>query len=542
MASCTYTRLLTKSVMASCDQYTIDTVGIPSSTLMERAAHGVVAYMTAHQDVFPLGNSHILVLCGSGNNGGDGFAVARFLAGDGWRVSVCYTGRLQADGSPDGAHMSQECGQQYLKLKDTLIPIFAPCHMADVLPTVDLVVDAMVGIGLDRDIAGDLAHLIQAVNALHRPVLAVDIPSGVCADTGNILGCAIHATATVTMQALKRGMLLYPAADLCGDIYICDIGVDLSPAKDEHFFLADKTLLNSVLIPRSRRSHKGTYGRLGLVGGSEDMCGAVILAGMGAMRSGVGLVHVFTPTPNKTPLHVTLPEAILSCYNTNAPLNGQIIKDVATCDGVVVGCGLGTSAFAYHLLSALLEHLPIDEHFPIVLDADALNLLAKHPDLWGTRLLRKGCRQVVITPHPAEFARLVDVPVTDILANPLFYAQGFAKDHGVVVVLKDAHTVIASPDGQVFICPYGNAGMAKGGSGDVLAGIMGSILVQHRHDIQDHLSMGELASVSVALHGLSGDVAAEIHGEFAMTPSDLANAIGEVTREFSDTRTAITHA
>ena len=535
-----HTKLLTSEIMAECDRYTIQTLGIPSRTLMERAAGGVVSYMKNHPDTFPLADSHVVVLCGSGNNGGDGFAVARFLSQTpSVRVSVCYIGKKLPCGSPDQSHMSLECARQYQLLKETLVPIFAPTHMEEVFPTAQVVVDAMLGIGLDREIQGELADLIHLVNTQNLPTLAVDIPTGVCANTGKILGHAIKATATVTMQALKVGMLLYPAADFCGDIGVCDIGVDLTPARDVTTYLAHESLLRQVMPPRRRRSHKGTYGQVALVCGSEEMCGATILCAKGALRSGAGLVRVVTPTVNKTALHVAIPEALVSCYDAQNPLPQALLQTISTCDGAVIGCGLGTSDASAEMLKALLDNLPIDESFPVVLDADALNLLALHPDLWGCRLLRKGCNQVAITPHPMEFARLTGASVGDILDNPMMYASGFAKDTGVVVVLKDAHTVTASPDGQVFICPYGNAGMAKGGCGDVLSGMLGSLLVQNRQNIGKSLPLCDIAGAGVVLHALSGDMAAEMYGEYALTPSDLADASWAVTQKLSQTSSSI---
>ncbi len=536
----TYTRLLTSQQMATCDRYTIETLGIPSRVLMERAATGVVDYMKAHEEVFPLSGKHIAVLCGSGNNGGDGFAVARLLSAiPDVKVSVCYVGARLSDGSPDLSRMSLECRRQYELVRAVLLPVFAPTHMISVLSGVDAVVDAMLGIGLDRPVKDDLQELIRLVNASSLPILAVDIPTGVSANTGEILGCAIQATATVTMQALKLGMLLYPAAENCGHIFIHDIGVDLTPADECKYFLADQRLLSKVMSPRARRSHKGTYGRLALVCGSEDMCGAVILAARGALRSGVGLLQVVTPVCNKTAINTSVPEALVTAYTPSLCPDSRLIREISGCDGVVIGCGLGTDQQALALFSCLLDALPIREDLPVILDADALNLLAKHPHLWDSRLLTEGHGQVIITPHPAELSRLSGASVHDILSAPLTHATAFAQGRGITVVCKDAHTVVADASGEVWICPYGNAGMATGGSGDVLAGILGSLAVQNRHRLGDNLSLCKIAGAGVALHSLSGDAAAELYGEYALTPSDVADAIGGVTLGLSDTRSVL---
>lgn len=535
--------ILTSDLMRRCDTHTINTHAVPSQSLMERAAQGVVTYMEEHAHLFFATGDRVLVLCGNGNNGGDGFAAARFLQegthGKPRRVSVCYCGKLNSDGSPDKTHMSVECARQYDYVQQVLIPVFSPAQVAHSLAHADTVVDALFGIGLCRPIEGALAALIDAVNDRHIPVLAVDIPSGIHSDTGEIMGTAIRATATVTMQVLKTGMLLYPGADQCGEIKVCDIGVDLSPAAEHSVFLADRRILTAVMPPRHRRTHKGTYGQLALVCGSHGMAGAAVLAAKAALRSGAGLVRAVTPECNREIMQVSCPEAVLSCYDPASPDLKSLTSRLSSCDGAVIGCGLGTSQASLTLLGSLLEILPIRPDFPVVLDADALNLIAKNPRLWNTRLLSDGRGQVIITPHPMEMARLTGKAVGEILTSLPETAVAFAEAHGVTVVLKDAHTVIASPDGTLYICPFGNSGMAKGGCGDVLAGILGALAVQSRGSIGQGLTFANVAAAGVTLHALAGDAAAEAHGEYAMTPSDMIGQIGTVTKSFSDSGTEI---
>lgn len=533
------TPILTAEMMRQCDTHTINTVGVPSQVLMERAARKVVEHLEAHSEQFPA-DGNVLVLCGSGNNGGDGFAVARFLQEGTWgkprNVAICYGGALNADGSPDLTRMSAECARQYAYACAALIPVFAPHSSAYILSQAAVVVDALFGIGLDRPVTGTLATLIQAINDRHMPVLAVDIPSGVHGDSGEVMGVAIQATDTVTMQAWKAGLLKYPGADACGRISVADIGVDLSLAESCGLYVADKALIDHAMPQRRRRSHKGTYGRLGLVCGSEGMSGAAVLATKGALRTGSGLLQVFTPECNRTVLQISVPEAIVTCYDAQNPVSQGLMAELNACDGLVVGCGLGTSAKAAELLGSILEACPLRMDFPVVLDADGLNLLARYPHLWQTRLLSQGQGQVILTPHPMEMARLTGASVQNILVDPVAHARALAAERGVTVVLKDAHTVIAAPDGRTYLCPYGNAGMAKGGSGDVLAGIIGSLAVQHRADLLASTCMVEVAAAGVTLHALAGDHAAEIMGEYALTPTDIIDAIGAVTRGCSDTR------
>ncbi len=539
------TPILTAELMRRCDNYTINTLAVPSQVLMERAACGVVSYLEDKSSLYFATGDRVLVLCGGGNNGGDGFAVARFLHegtyGKPRQVSICYCGRLNPDGSPDKTKMSVECARQYDYARQMLIPVFSPAQVAHSLSHADAVVDALFGIGLDRPITGVLAELINAVNGRHIPVLAVDMPSGIHSDTGAVMGTAIRATATVTMQALKVGQLLYPGADDCGEIKVCDIGVDLTPTAEHQVYLADGQMLAAVMPSRNRRTHKGTYGQVALVCGSRGMGGAAVLASKAALRTGAGLVRAVIPECNREIMQISVPEAVLSCYASETPDLKALIHALDACDGVVIGCGLDTSAEALALLGALLDALPVRPDYPVVLDADALNLISKNPWLWNTRLLTEGRGQVIMTPHPMEMTRLSGKTVGEVLSAPIDTASSFAETHGVTVVLKDAHTVIAAPDGTLYICPFGNAGMAKGGCGDVLAGIIGSLAVQRRGAIGQELTLADVAAAGVVLHALAGDAAAEIYGEYALTPSDMIACIGRVTQGFSLSGTVINH-
>lgn len=530
------TPILTAAQMKACDSYTIDTLGIPSRVLMERAAHSAACFLLARPDLFPAGP--VVILCGGGNNGGDGFAMARFLTdgscGHPRPVVVLYTGHLTEDGMPDVTRMSPECARQYALAQEEWITILPSGGWREAVKDAAVVVDAVFGIGLDRPITGEMATLLTAVAESGLPVLAVDIPSGVNADTGEVMGVALPAVATVTMQALKGGLLLYPGADLCGEISVAELGIDLTPAQKPFARLADEGLLRRVLPPRARRSHKGTYGWVVLLCGSEGMSGAAVLATRAALRSGVGLARVLTPDCNRTVLQTVAPEAIVSTYDTPDRAAG-----CAEGDALVLGCGLGVSELSREALRSMLKVCPADGTVPpVVLDADGINHAVKDPSLWGDLLAHH--RQVIVTPHPVEMSRLCGKPVPRILAAPVEVAKEFAATWGVTVVLKDAHTVIASPEGEVFLCAAGNAGMARGGSGDALAGIIGSLLAQNHHRIGADLTMAEIAAAGVYLHARAGDLAAEEIGEYGMLPSDLIERIPLVCKGFSETRTHIT--
>ena len=527
--------ILTAAQMKACDGYTIDTVGIPSRTLMERAARKAALFLNSRPDLFPAGK--ILLLCGIGNNGGDGLAMARFLTdgscGDHRPVVVLYTGHLTEDGTPDITRMSPECARQYALAREEWINILPASGWREAVKDAAVVVDAVFGIGLDRPVAGEIASLLTAAAESGLPVLAVDIPSGVNADTGAVMGVALPAAATVTMQALKAGLLLYPGADLCGEIAVADLGIDLTPASQPYARLADEALLRRVLPPRKRRSHKGTYGWVILLCGSEGMSGAAVLATRAALRSGVGLARVLTPDCNRTVLQTAAPEAIVSVYDTPERAAG-----CAEGDAWVLGCGLGVSDLSREALRGMLKVCPADGTIPpAVLDADGINHAVKDPSLWGDLLAHH--RQVIVTPHPMEMSRLCGKPVSTILADPVGVAVEYAREKGVTVVLKDAHTVIASPEGEVFICAAGNAGMARGGSGDVLAGVIGALLAQNRGRIGTELTVTEIAAAGVYLHARAGDLAAHELGEYGMLPGDLIERIPLVCKDFSDSKTVI---
>lgn len=518
--------------------------GIPSRVLMERAAAALVRCLTRRTDLFPEGR--VLVLCGSGNNGGDGFAAARQLTcGEGCiprPVVVLYLGQFSPDGSPDTARMSAECAYQYRQAAQAGVPVYPPDALDHLLCECDAILDAVFGIGLQRPVAGIIAQVFGSIDRSGLPVLAADMPSGVSADSGEVLGVALRAAMTVTMFTLKPGLLLYPGADLCGEIAVADLGVSIPdimnsegiPGWHPNTHLADRELLRSVLCPRPRRSHKGDYGRLSLVCGSVGMAGAAVLAAGAALRSGVGLARVITPEANRNILQTSLPEAVLTLYEQEVP-------DLPPADGYVVGCGLGQSAEARRVLEAVLA-LPCP--VPTVLDADALNLIATSPELWDAPLLTHPERRIVLTPHPAEMARLTGRSVSDVLRDVPGAAQTLAAQRGVTVVLKDAHTVVAAPDGELYISVVGNAGMAKGGSGDLLAGIIGSLLTQcHLRLARGGLTPACVAAAGVYLHGAAGDLAAERLGEHGMMPSDILQMLPLVTRpeQGHGSRTILSH-
>ncbi len=593
--------ILSSDAMRACDSYTIEKLGVPSQELMERAARAVGSYLLRRRDLFPIGE--ITVLCGSGNNGGDGFAVARFLTdgslGEARPVQVIYTGVWGAPhprygAYPDRSKMSPECMRQYdlareagVRVEEIPEPdpesgrydayedgpteLIGRDELKRMLVGVTCVVDAVFGIGLDRAVEGEIAEVFDVIEELQIPVLAVDIPSGVSADLGEVMGRALRAKATVTMQALNAGHVLYPGAALCGEISVADIGVTTWGVRP-YVSYADKMLLRRVLRPRERRSHKGSHGRVLMLCGSVGMCGAAVLAARAALRSGAGLVEVLTAEENRIVLQTAVPEAIVTVYDAAAAglkttdarmlerqeaLKQKVKQAIEAADVVVAGCGLGTTDASLWMLEVLLEQFPSTGSKPLVLDADAINLTAEHGLLYTLPQ-----QNVIFTPHMGEMARLCGdctlfQPATAkrVAATPVRAALAFLRTHSIrhrpyAVVLKDAHTVIygnrcpAQPkskeelEHEAFICTAGNAGMATGGSGDALAGIIGALMAQTHDRLWDgDLTPAEVAAAGVYLHAAAGDLAAAELGEYGMLPSDLIERLPLITKDLSDTKT-----
>ena len=521
--------LLTAAQMRQCDEYTINELGIPSQVLMERAARAAIEVLYSEPDLHMTDKTSVLVLCGCGNNGGDGFAMARFLYEEGVNVIVCYAGEWQ-NGAPSTEKMSIECARQYTlwracggRTQDHL-----PAYFLEHRQKPTIVVDALFGIGLCREIEGVAAKWIEDVSFRNTPVLAIDIPSGVHADSGRILGLALRATVTATMGEVKRGLVLYPAAEYVGTLRVCDIGISsqslLNIPGAQPFggwYITDVEDVADILY-RPPHAHKGTFGRVVVMGGSYGMCGAPYFAAKSAYRAGAGLVEIFTDEAGRIPLQTLIPEAVLTLFSPDAlPSNEQLVRLFDRADSVVLGCGLGQSDAAYHIVEATLRLCTK----PLVLDADALNLIALHKPLRALMTARSA--PTVITPHMGEAARLSGRTVAELAADPFASASDLAEQYNAVCVLKDARTVTSNGK-RYWVQSHGNNGMATGGSGDCLAGLIGCLYAKTRNW---EATPGFFAAAGVLIHAIAGDQAAAHLGEHAVMASDIADAIGEVLRD-----------
>lgn len=429
----------------------------------------------------------ITVVCGRGNNGGDGCVIAGILAENGGEVTVC---------TPFGSPSTENAAYYYNKLQFvTKTDTFSP--------DADIIVDAIFGIGLNRAPDEKASEIINSINRADAVRIAVDIPSGIEADSGKVLGTAVNADLTITFISLKPCFVLPFGSDYCGETVVADIG---APPIGYSFLTTEKPIFKK----RKHNSHKGTFGTGLMLCGSYGMAGAAILAARAALRSGIGIVKSVLCDNIYYPFTVSVPEAV--CVPVKPNRNGTLCPDnlnltglLGGCSAVLIGCGMGNNGDTARLVEKLIEASEI----PIVIDADGINSLLNSIDI-----IKKSKAPVILTPHPGEMARLCSVSVREVEENRVKIAKDFAVKHGCVLVLKGANTIVATPLGEVYFNMTGNPGMSTGGSGDALAGIILSLLAQG-------FSAEDAAKAAVYLHGEAGDKAAAKRGERAMLPSDL---------------------
>ncbi|WP_224360924.1 NAD(P)H-hydrate dehydratase [Hyalangium versicolor] len=501
--------VLTAAQMREAEQAAESRFGMPSALLMENAGRALadVARSVAGQ------GGRFIVVCGPGNNGGDGLVAARFLQEGGARVSVAVVG--------DQGRMTTEAQRNLQALGAYGVSPQA----LDVLPTPgarDVVVDAIFGTGLSRAPEGAFAEAIDRIGQWRRAgakVVAADVPSGLQSDTGESFSPCVVADVTVSFGLLKRGQVLEPGATLCGELRRVDIGLSAAASqglKGLVLRLVEEADAREALPVRRSDTHKGTYGHVVVVAGSRGKSGAAALVARSALRSGAGLVSVATRADLVDAVLAHAPEIMGVPLEGDGPLGLSDLEPlVAAAEGkeaLVIGPGIPRGPETGALIGELLSRVEI----PAVLDADALNAVAE--DLG---VLRKAKGPVVLTPHPGEMARLTGRSTKEVQAHRVEVARNLATGHGVTVVLKGARTLIASPDGEIYVNPTGNPGMATGGSGDVLSGICGAFLAQG-------LRVPEAIWAAVYTHGLAGDLAAERRGKVGLIAGDIIKGLCDV--------------
>ena len=489
--------------------------GLSMERLMENAGCAAAA---AIRRMLEVEGKFVTIFCGRGNNGGDGFVVARQLSRSGANVAVVLT---------DGHPVSAQAREMY----DRLLPMEIPMveygsdmeYLTDRLAETDLLVDAIFGTGFHGVLSDRHKSVCRLINGVGVPVFALDIPSGVNADTGAADPDAVRAGCTVMFDSLKPAGVMPCAASFCGRVVTAEIGIppDAREGVEELFTVVDDLFIAENLPVRQRNSHKGTYGRLLNLAGCQSYPGAAVLSTLAAMRTGAGYVVLASTGQVCRMAQHQLPETVMlelpadQTGGISAQALPLLLEHAEKASALLIGNGLGPAPDAEQVVIALLEQA----HCPVILDADGINLVARNIDIWK----RVQC-PVILTPHPMELSRLTGLSIEQIIADPLAAGLSFAQEHGVTVVVKGAYTATAMASGQVWVNTTGNAGLAKAGTGDVLAGMIGALAAQG-------ISLAHAAACGVYLHGRAGDLAAQKHSQYGMLARDVIDAVCNVFLE-----------
>lgn len=491
------------ALMKKGDQETIEKFNMPSMVLMERASLKFVE--TLEETGADL--KKILAVCGSGNNGGDGVAIARLLLLKGHNVTVFFAGREE--------HMTEETRLQmqiFQNYGGTVITTFPEAEYT-------VIIDAVFGIGLSREIQGHYREVIEEMNRRSGFKAAVDIPSGVSASAGTVLGTAFHADLTVTFACSKLGMILYPGHLYAGKVVTADIGIpEFLFAKDDTCaYTYEPSDIRRLLPARKPNSHKGSYGKVLMVTGSDGMAGAAFLSAKAAYMAGAGLVQIYTPKVNQSVLQTLLPEAIITAYESFNPM--EINRLLEAADVAAIGCGIGRS----RLSEEILEYIAAKAKCPLLIDADGLNLLSDRLELL------EGRNNIILTPHMKELSRLLHCSMEELQADRIHRIEEFTNHYPVVCVSKDARTIVSKAGEGMFVNTAGNSAMAKAGSGDVLAGMITGLMAQN-------MPLMKAASLGVYLHACAGDYARAKKGSYSVLAQDLIEETGNVIKEHEEVK------
>jgi len=504
-------KVVTSKEMQEIDKRTMEDYGISSTILMEMA--GLSVAKRVREISKDRKGTTIIVLCGSGNNGGDGLVTARLLYNQGYDVRVFLSSK--PDDLKNDARINYNVAVRFgIKVKP--MKGFLLHHTPNNPDTI--VIDALIGTGLNKEINEPLSDVIKKINKLTCPVISIDIASGISSDNGQIMGCAVKADYTVTFGLPKRGHLLFPGAEHTGRLFIEDIGFPqkLLRSDDIKVNLVGCDDVISMLPERPRYSHKGRYGHVLIIAGSRGKTGAGLMAAKACLKTGAGLVTL------------GVPESLMDLFQSRVteemtlalPDKGNGTLSIKACKEIIeftrnrvnvlaIGPGLSVDDEIKRVMRSLITRTGL----PLVIDADGINAMSGDRDI-----LKKAISPVILTPHPGEMARLLNCGIEDIEKDRINTALSFAEETKTYLVLKGVPTVIATPDGEAYINPTGNPGMAKAGTGDVLTGMISAFLAQG-------LSPRDSAITGVYLHGLSGDMAKEIKGKYSLTASDIIRII-----------------
>ena len=491
--------VLTAGEAKELDEHAIQTVGFPGLVLMEKAAMTLASVLMEREDR----RSGFLFVCGTGNNGGDGLAAARLLIQQGYRAAILLVGDTQKMTADAKTQMALAAACQ------------VPAVQADAVasPVYDVIVDALFGVGLNRAVGGVYENVIREINGAGKKVYAADIPSGINGSDGAVMNVAVNADVTVTFGANKRGLVLYQGCRYAGEVIVGDIGypqVSFEALENPAYYYEPDDLAR-VVPGRKPDGHKGSFGRVSVIGGSEGMSGAPLFSAQAAYAAGAGLVKIFSAAANREILLSGVPEALFSPYGTGEKVDHEALREaISWADCVVLGPGLGQGGRAEEIVSYVLRHCDKS----LVLDGDGITLCQKEQIT--------GRRNVILTPHPKEFSKITGKEVSLLKKDLIGEALSFAERTGAIVVGKDARTVVS--DGQeIYLNVSGNSGMGTGGSGDVLTGIIAGFLAQGADTFT-------AAKAGVYVHGLAGDWFARNFNEYSLTATGLIEGMRAVLR------------
>lgn len=512
-------RLLNCDEMKQVEKYTAK-YGLSYQRMMENAGAACTRNIRNIIESEKTRRRNIVVVCGKGNNGGDGFVVARKFAENGYNVCIVLASGYP--GSPEAEYM-------YKMAVDIAIPtVWYDADRSKAIQTVksaDVVVDAIFGFSFYGSISEDMKMLINEMSQANGLKFAIDVPSGVYCDSGYRDPNCFVADYTIAISALKPAHIVHPASDCCGDIIIANIGIpeDSYNFINNSMYTYNKTEIGNLFPYRDPCAHKGTFGRLLSICGSRSMPGAAALAAKAALRSGVGLVTCAFPECIYNTMTAKLTETLFMPLEGNAQgtlssaCTEKLIASLENFDAILIGCGLGVNEDTEAVLKAVLENAKV----PVVVDADALNIIAKNKTL-----LENVSAPVILTPHPGEMSRLTGLQTNLIQADRVSCAGGFSKEHGVYVVLKGSNTVVASPESdRVYVNASGNNGLSKGGSGDVLAGILSAFCARGLRPV-------DACDTAVYIHGYCADVLADKYSKTGILPSDVIEELREAFADF----------
>ncbi len=503
--------VVTAGQMREHEHFIMNELGIDAAILMERAAFFAAKVIENRSKK----DDRILIVCGVGNNGADGIALARILTEKGFAPEVLFLGAPEK--YTDLRRKQEDIFRMVLgdASKDRIC-----CSLTDTKAPgkeYSVIVDAILGIGTSRELSGELKDAVAWMNGMSAMKIALDIPTGICADTGRVLGEAFRADVTATFGLRKQGLLLGDGKRCAGEVCYDSCGMIYPQMEAGQTFLLDKKTVRAAL-KRNPDGNKSTFGKLSFISGSETIAGAAVLNVCAAFRSGTGYIRLCTHEKNKETVLEAAPETVLDLYSVDdsEALQEKVKKAVDFAQVICAGSGLGSGLAAQAIMEVLTDEIKAETEKTFILDADALNLMAADAML-KEKMFQSGT-SVILTPHVLEFSRLSGLSVEEIKADRVSVAREFARKNHCILVLKDAQTVIAGPDGRVCISEKGNDGMAVAGSGDVLAGVIAGIAGQ----IKDPYMA---ACIGVYIHGTTGDMAAEKYGTHSMLPTDMIHCL-----------------